>query len=310
MSLPAPVRLIVTKVPCWAPIGLADEQQLIDVRLRTSGNSIDVSSNHVIASLVPLTIAVGQDGITEGELGFFDRRTGRELGTLRVRRSPAGTIAGESLSLLEVHGGRHNCLPVGLRAWQRLLQARWRHDGGFRMSNTAVQHLMLFYLCPRPVTLVSVDDGVNNNLFPMDLIGKLRDRFTLALRNTSPSVATMRRSRRVALADVALDLLKTVYGLGKHHQLARIDWSSLPFESARSAEYGLRVPAGAQRIRECSIESVSEVGSHTFFVCRIVSDQMLGTQPRLHHTCGIHRVYRQKAGVLPWREFGDASSHP
>jgi flavin reductase (DIM6/NTAB) family NADH-FMN oxidoreductase RutF len=308
MRLPASVRLVVSAVPCWAPIGFAEEQQLIDVRLESSGKSIDVNSNHSIASLVPLTIAVGHEGVTAGALGFFDRRSGRELATLRLRRPRDANESGHGLSLLEVSGGTHHCLPAGLRAWQRLLQARWRHDPGFRMSNTAVQHLMLYYLCPRPVTLVSVDDGVNNNLFPMDLIGTLRDRFTLALRNTSPSVATLRGSRRAALADVPLELLKTVYGLGKHHRLARIDWSSLPFECTPSAQFGLRVPANAQRIRECSIESFSEVGSHTFFMCRIVSDHRLGSEPRLHHTCGIHRVYRQKSGALPWRELGDARS--
>jgi flavin reductase (DIM6/NTAB) family NADH-FMN oxidoreductase RutF len=310
MNLRALPRLIAAPIPCWAPIGIPEEQQLIDVRLRSSGNSVDVNSNHVIVSLVPLTIAVGHDGVTEGELGFFDRRTGRELATLHLRSAPSANGGDLGISFLEVDGGKHSCLPTGLRTWHRLRQARWRHDAGFRMSNTAVQQLTLFYICPRPVVLVSVDDGVSNNLFPMDLIGKLRDCFTLALRTTSPSVATMRGSRRVALADVALSLQKTVYGLGKHHKVAQIDWSGLPFDSVRSTEFGLRVPADAQRIRECSIESWREAGSHTFFVCRVVSDRTLGTEPRLHHTCGIHRVYRQRRGSLPWREFGDAPLLP
>lgn len=302
MNLRASLRLVANRVPSWAPIGLSDEPPLIDVWLRSAGHATCVNSNHVIAALVPLTIAVGLEGITEGELAFVDRRAGREIGTLRLRQSLAN-IPGESLSFLEVAGGRHSCLPAGLRAWQRLRQAHWRHDGGFRMSNAAVQQLMLFYLLPRPVVLVSVDDGVNNNLFPMDLIGNIRDWFTLALRSSSPSVVTMRNSRRVALANVALRLKDTAYELGKHHHLAQIDWDSLPFESTRSAEFGLRVPADAQRIRECSIESWREVGSHTFFVSRIVSDRVLGSEPRLHHTCGIHRVYRERAGALPWQEL-------
>jgi flavin reductase (DIM6/NTAB) family NADH-FMN oxidoreductase RutF len=303
MKLRALQKLLTVSVPCWAPVGLADEQQLIDVRLRSSGESIDVNSNHVIASLVPLTIAVGIGGIRRGELAFFDRSSGRELGTLRLQSAQDPETTGTGVSILEVHGGRHACLPRGIRAWQRLLQARWRHDPGFRMSNTAIQHLMLYYLCPRPVVLVSVDDGVNNNLFPMDLIGKLGDSFTLALRSTSPSIATMRGSRRVALANVALQQQHAVYALGKHHRLAQIDWSGLPFESARSTEFGLRVPADAQRVRECTIEAWHEIGSHTFFVCRVVSDRTLGAEPLMHHTCGIHRVYRTQTGSLPWHEL-------
>ena len=307
MSIRAWSRLLVKPIPQWAPIGLQQEQRLIDVSLRAAGDPLDIDANHVIVSLAPLTIAIGSAEISRGEIGFVDRLSGRELGTLRIRRAASAAHTPE-ISFLEVDGGRHSCLPVGLRSWQRLLQARWRHDGGFQMSNSAAQQLMLFYLRPRPVVLVSVDDGVNDNLFPMDLIGTLEDRFTLALRTTSPSVATMRASRRVVLSDIALRLQHTVYGLGRHHRLARIDWNSLPFAIVRSPEFGLRVPAEAQRLRECSIESWQEVGSHSFFVCRVVTDRTLGNEPRLHHTCGIHRVYRQRTGGLPWQELGGAAA--
>jgi flavin reductase (DIM6/NTAB) family NADH-FMN oxidoreductase RutF len=299
-------RLLVKPIPQWAPIGLPQEQRLVDVWLRGAGEPVDIEGNHVVVSLAPLTIAVGQARVDGGEIVFVDRRSGRELGRLRVRRA-AYESPDPEISFLEVDGGEHACLPFGLRAWQRLMQSR-RRDTRFHLSNADAQHLMLFYLRPRPVVLVSVDDGVNDNLFPMDLIGTLRDRLTLALRTTSPSVATLRASRRVALSDISLRLRDAVYRLGKHHQLARIDWSSLPFASVRSAEFGLRVPADAQRLRECTIESWTEVGTHSFFMCRIVSDRTLGDEPRLHHTSGIHRAFRQRAGSLPWQELADARS--
>lgn len=311
MSLRESVRLVTRRISCWAPIGLTDEQQLIDVRLHAAGSSIDVNSNNVIVSLVPLTIAIGHDGISAGRLEFVDRSTGRELGTLHLRRAASESTRvalAPGYSILEVCGGSHACLPPGLRTWHRIRQANWRRKPGFHMSNTAIQRLTLFYICPRPVVLVSVDDGVNDNLFPMDLIGRLGDRFTLALRSTSASIATMHASRRVALADVALRLQDTVYGLGKHHRLKQIDWDELPFATARSPEFGLRVPADAQRVRECTIESWREVGSHQFFMCRAVSDRTLGNEPRLHHTSGIHRTYRARRGSLPWYEARDLAA--
>lgn len=300
---PATLGCLATKpIPEWAPIGLREANGLVDVRLRTRDGEFDVDGNHVIASLVPLMVAVGRGGIRSGELVFSDHASGRVLGILELHR--ARECVGESAcSLLEVTGGRHWCLPLGLRRWQRLLQAKWRYAPGFRMSNSAIQHLMLFYLRPRPVVLVSVDDGMNHNLFPMDLIGPLRDGFTLALRNTSPSVATLRGSRRAALSDVALRRQPEVYQLGKHHKVARIDWSQLPFPAARSPQFGLPVPADAQRLREFCIEDWRELGSHTFFRCLQVSDQVLGDEPRLHHTCGLHRAWREQRGALPWMEF-------
>jgi flavin reductase (DIM6/NTAB) family NADH-FMN oxidoreductase RutF len=305
MNLTSTLSRYAGPIPCWAPIGLPEEQQLVDVMLDSWDGSIDVTSNHVVASLAPLIVAVGRADVFHGRLIFVDRATGLELARLSLQRMECAG-GGNDFSLLRVNGGRHRCLPAGLRTWHRLLQARWRHPPGFRMSNSAVHHLTLFYICPRPVVLVSVDDGTNNNLFPMDLIGRLRDRHMLALRNTSPSVATMRASRHVALADVELGLVKTVYELGKHHKLARIEWDQLPFESVRTPEFGLRVPARAQRIREFSIERWWEVGSHTLFECLLRSDRTVGSLPRLHHTSGIHRAFRQYRGALPWHENGGA----
>jgi hypothetical protein len=302
------VHLAIAPLPEWAPVGLLDGRELVNVRLRAHGRTLDVDRNHVIASLVPLTVAIGHDGIESGELDFVDRDSGRELGSLCLQRGRADIVGDGSCSFLEVTGGRHWCLPPGLRRWQRLLQAKWHHAPGFRMSNTAVQQLMLFYLRPRPVVLISVDDGVSSNLFPMDLIGPLRESFTLALRNTSPSVATMRSSRRVALSDVALRLQPSVYRLGKHHRIACIDWAQLPFPAARSPRFGLTVPADAQRLREFAIEDWRELGSHTFFRCRQVSDQKLGDEPLLHHTCGLHRAWRQRRGPLPWLEYAGAGA--
>ena len=74
------------------------------------------------------------------------------------------------------------------------------------MPPEAVDHLQVLYISPRPVVLVSVDDGVNANMFPMDLVGPIHGGgFTLALRNTSPSVQTLRTARRAALAHVSYE---------------------------------------------------------------------------------------------------------
>src|SRR4029078_3308462 len=96
------------------------------------------------------------------------------------------------------------------------------------------------------VVLVSVDDGTRGNLFPMDLIGPVSpDRFTLALRNTSPSVEVMKVTRRVALSDMPSALTPVIYKLGEHHKKQSIDWGSLPFQTARSRMLHLPSPAHA-----------------------------------------------------------------
>ena len=40
-----------------------------------------------------------------------------------------------------------------------------------------------------------------------------------------------------------------------------------------------------------------EVGSHTLFLGRIVSDENLAEGAQLHHTAGFHQAYRRRQGM-------------
>ena len=174
----------------------------------------------------------------------------------------------------------------------------------FFMPPEAVQQQMIFYICPRPVVLVSVDDGSHSNLFPMDLIGPVSsDRFTLALRSTSPSIPTMKSARRVALSDVPARDYATAYKLGVHHKNALLDWEHLPFEIRRSRDFSLPYPAIALRVREIEILDFDTVGSHTFFITRIASEHSAGNAPQFFHTSGIYQHFRSSNG----RPFPPAS---
>lgn len=170
------------------------------------------------------------------------------------------------------------------------------------MGPRAVEQMMVFYLRPRPVFFVTVDDGQHGNLFPMDLLGPLRsERFTLALRNTSPSVETIKRARRLALSDVPSNACKIAYKLGEHHKRRNIDWADLPFGLSLSREFSLPFPDIALRVREIDILDFQVVGSHTLFVGSVRSDQSLKTGSQLFHTSGIHQHWRARHG-RPFQE--------
>jgi flavin reductase (DIM6/NTAB) family NADH-FMN oxidoreductase RutF len=167
----------------------------------------------------------------------------------------------------------------------------------FSMTPEAVQQQMIFYICPRPVVLVSVDDGSHSNLFPMDLIGPISaDRFTLALRSTSQSIPTMKSARRVALSDVAARDSTLAYRLGAHHKNVRVAWDQLPFKIRPSSRFSLPCPETALRVREIEILDIDTIGSHTFFVTQVASEQSAGADPRFFHTSGIYQHFRTRNG--------------
>jgi flavin reductase (DIM6/NTAB) family NADH-FMN oxidoreductase RutF len=308
LPLPESLKRQLRPLPQWSAIALRDPQDTIAVAWRSGHQRVDVTHRNVVAALRPLTIAIGSNPVeingsasAASGLDFVDRLTGAILGSLELGTARPVEAPGVVLNLFEVTGGEDQCLGWIRRTIDtRLRQLRGRRTSdpyNFTLAPDALQRLLVFYICPRPVVLVSVDDGQHSNIFPMDLIGPVGSHlFTLALRTTSQSVATMSSARRMAISSLPGSQRETAYRLGAHHGQTKVDWSALPFGVVRSARFGLPVPHIAPRIRELEAVHVETIGSHTFFVTRVVSDTGPTDGPLLHHTGGWHQHLRTTRG--------------
>jgi flavin reductase (DIM6/NTAB) family NADH-FMN oxidoreductase RutF len=296
-------------LPQWSPVALQQPQQAVQVRMSSASGELDVTRYVVVAALNPLTLAIaGNDRTCSAledhsgpQLHFVDLESGRTVGQLHLKHLRNWDTSGITLGLFEVRNGTQCCVRWPYRSWNRWLQNRAMRKstdpGNFSMPPEAVQQLMIFYICPRPVVLVSVDDGSHSNVFPMDLIGPVSaDRFTLALRSTSQSVETMKTARRVVLADIPGSARSIAYKLGAHHKKVKVDWDKLPFSIRRSLNFALPYPDIALRVREVEILDFDTIGSHTFFVTRIASELEIAEAPRFFHTSGIYQHYRTRTG--------------
>ena len=302
------IRPFIRALPQWSTVAVAPGQQMVIATLYWDGESVDVTQDHTVASLVPLMIATSLDAGQRPVLEYRDSATGKLLGTLRLTRSASVATETTSLTLYYVTGGEHRCLGWPLRAWNAQLQNRLmlknRPPQHFSPEPDAVQQLMIAYLCPRPVVLVSVSAPGHQNIFPMDLIGPLERSglFSLALRSTSSSVPVMREARRVALSNIPATMKAVVYKLAEQHKHPLEAWNALSFPVQPSREFGIPAVAAALRIQELDIVHSQEVGSHTLFLGRIVSDENLAQGAQLHHTAGFHQAYRQRKG-MPFAEI-------
>jgi flavin reductase (DIM6/NTAB) family NADH-FMN oxidoreductase RutF len=307
MTIPLPTTLKrrMRPLPEWPPVALRAPQNVVQVRLSTARSEFEITRAAVVAALRPLTLAVGLDAQLisaieehpQPEMHFVDLESRRTVGMLQLQHVRNWNTSGLEIGLFEVRHGTQRCLRWPYRPWNRWLQnrrMRKRIDpNNFHMAPEAVQQQMIFYICPRPVVLVSVDDGSHSNLFPMDLIGPVSaQRFTLALRSTSPSIPTMKSARRVALSDVPARDYATAYKLGIHHKNVQVEWEHLPFEIKRSREFSLPYPAIALRVREIEILDFETIGSHTFFVTRIASEHSAEDDAQFFHTSGIYQHFR------------------
>ena len=299
------LALKLLKYPRYGPTGLHDPQQAVQVWLHGPREPKEVTRNNVVAALRPFTIGVmlGRNDAAPHS-GHSFRLTlharnepGRRLGAIDLRMARTIDLPEHRFCLFEVEGSENLCAPAASLALYYLLEKRrarrrLRKDPyNFQMTPGDLRGMHVFYMCPRPVVLVSVEHEGSSNLFPMDLIGPTDSPwYSMALRSTSPAVRLMQKSRRMALAGIPFTYQGIAYELAKHHRLANIDWAALPFATVRSPLFDLRVPEAALRIREVRVREFHEVGSHTLFVTSVERESIPDgpKEPQLFHVFGSH----------------------
>jgi flavin reductase (DIM6/NTAB) family NADH-FMN oxidoreductase RutF len=299
--------------PIALPVG---EDPPVRVTLLAGKERVDVTSTITPLSLTPLHLGVHRDGPAalpldagaRGRLEIHDTASGALLGSLRVRAGEV--LASGRAHVLPLRPGAPaiHCIAAPERAWRYLLA--WRQvrssrgrPGHFEMSFADLLALNVFYVLPRPVYLVSVVHGQAGNIFPMDLVRPVgRDGFLLALRRSSPSVAMMVGSRRVAVSGVPAAEKAAAYDLGSRHREPSAGWDALPFGLEASALFSIPTPAFSLRTRELEIAGAMPVGSHMFFEARVVSDSPRGDAPQLAHVSDMYARWRERQG----RPFVDA----
>jgi flavin reductase (DIM6/NTAB) family NADH-FMN oxidoreductase RutF len=292
--------------PQQCPIGLRDPQANIAVLLHGMGTVHDVSCNHLMACGAPLTIGIGLDEAckqflaqnTPVTLKFREREADQPLlGEIVLHRASLVPVGDQQLALFQVQGYRNYCLPRA-RLWARYLRyARQRArlpESDVAIPVREIHAMIVFYICPRPVALVSVVRGAISNIFPMNLMGTIgNEHFCFALNHATPVAELVERAGEIALSSVPIEQSPLAIRFGKHHRMEGIDLSRLPFLTKRSTALGLPVPEFALRVREMKIESARTLGSHRMFVARTVRDEhwQNGLEFFIEH--GIYRLWRQ-----------------
>jgi flavin reductase (DIM6/NTAB) family NADH-FMN oxidoreductase RutF len=294
-----------TLIPQAFTIGLVDPQTEITVWLHGMGKPIDVTNRHSMACADPFAVCVAFDEDKTPTTAQLERlslkfceRDGRMrmLGQIDLEGKSAVVTpaAGSHLVLFRAKHSANYCLPK-IRIWAHYLLHRyslWKKfdSEGKKMSFLERRAVMVMFIRPHPVVLVSLENEFGGNIFPMNIMGNLDNGyFAFALKNSRLAARLVERSKRVALSDVPVAQTPLAYRLGVNHGKASADWDQLPFTTRLSDKFALRVPGFAQRVREVEIQSAQYLGSHTFFVARIVNEQKSLATAGL---CIIHGFYQ------------------
>jgi flavin reductase (DIM6/NTAB) family NADH-FMN oxidoreductase RutF len=292
-----------TLLPQEFTIGLEEPQTEIAVWLHGMGAPRDVTYRHAPACSAPFVICVAFDEtpgrkVLEGLSLQFRERGGAErvLGEIGLKRSSASS-AGPGLLLFEARSSRNFCLPKRYLCAHYLLDAykHWRSTSEIKMSFLERRAAIATFIRPHPVALLSLAGDDGGNIFPMNLMGELGNGcFGFALRETRQSSRLVESAGRIAVSSVPVSQAALAYQLAGNHTKRSIDWDQIPFAAKMSARFGIPVPVFALRVRELEIEKVHKIGSHRFFVGRIVCDESYATSRGLNVIHGFYQAWRLK----------------
>jgi len=294
-------------------LGLRDPQLDIKVWLVGAETRRDVTGRNVLAATRPLTIGIGLEddrGLTamlrnQFVLEFRCTNAGKTLlGKMSLVFTDSIWLEeGGHLCLFRTHHPVNYCQPRSL-VWKRYLHfsyLQWRNQRGpnpakIRMVASELHALFVFYICPRPVVLVSVVDGEESNVFPMDLLGPIGDKhLSLALHVTSKALPLIERSGRVVLSSVPVEKIPLAYQLGQNHNKASVSWSSVPFSLNFSSDFHMPIPEFALRVRELQVLHMRSMGSHALIICRVVSDSLIRNRLQFFQAHGFYEEWRKQA---------------
>src|SRR5580698_9721386 len=157
--------------------------------------------------------------------------------------------------------------------------------------------MIVFYLCPRPITLVSVSDGQRNNMFTMNLMGSVGNGyFAFALNSSRAAAPLIEQAKTAVLSSIPFQQARLASKLGSNHRKHFITWDQLPFATTTSESVGLPVPDFSLRIRKMQVEAVHRLGSHTLFVAKTLVDEQIADDLQFFVVHGIYMARRQNMG--------------
>jgi hypothetical protein len=288
-------------LPGWVCVGHPDPQSQLHVFLETASGAVDVTRNHAIVALRPLTVAVGVEDPnlpawkSANPRFTIQEQDGAVLGRINLQPGQLLPVDSAHLCLFRTRTGHNFCAPV-LRRESTYLHERWKMSRDKQpkdpqMTPSDLFNMWILHDVPRPVHLVSYGGMTQGNMFPMDLLGALSTgTFVLGMHSGSPAIPLWRSSCRIAVSAAPLRYKPTVYAMGKNHRRLFLDLSELPIPCGPSASYGIPVPDEALSIRELTVGESWDLGSHRLFAARTTSMEKRAEEPQM---CHVHRFYQQ-----------------
>ena len=282
-------------------------QEEIEVWLHGFGPPRNVTRRHGPASTIPFTFWIAFDAheipvdrqSARMSLRFYSTGNRRRLlGKLGLRRTHTIRAGKSAILVFEPSSAANYCRPrlrLFLHFWLQMWKQR---HSKIRLSRLEHRAMSALFICPRPISIVSVAEPGRASMFPLNVMSDVDEEyFAFALTASKIPAQFLSSARRFALSVTPMDRAPVAFALAANHNVPSISFADLPFPTRPSPKLGLPVPVFSPRVREMEIESIHMVGTHALFVARTLSDERMANGPELAVVHGLYQAWRIHQGL-------------
>lgn len=283
--------------------------------------SFDVTSQHLFLGYKPLVLAlISKDEAAdqyfranEITLDFYQSGSHPDfihnrnpdhnrVARLRLKRIMPGISVDKNVSFYVGERGSHSFLK-GFHQWVNHQRQKLRKDisGNVALEGNLYDQVRISYSIPRMISLITLGEGDQMNMFPTDLHGAASNAtYISSLRIGGKANDQVENFKTVAISNINVQAFEFVYSMGKNHMRDLQPRETFSLSDVGSHLHGLPLPKPVLSYRELALRNSFDVGIHRIHLYNILHRENVSAGYTLSH---IHQYYAQ------WRSDHGIRTH-
>lgn len=224
---------------------------------------------------------------------------GKKKGVLHIEQQDTFHIGEKQVYFYKITAARSQAPYLYAILMNHLVYAAKRKLRYHPKEGKRLHDLFVYYIKPRPVFLLSVQDAGRFDMFPVDLTGHIFENYyTLAIKSANPAIHLIKKAGGFCLSAVPLDKAELIY---KHHEQrkkGKITIDNLAFPVANSRVLKVPIPDFAITVREFQMEYSVEKGQYTLLVIKCINEYAMANNIPLAHAPWYTIARKQKLSFV------------
>jgi len=222
----------------------------------------------------------------------------KSIAILELEKIKTVDASEDKLFILRGIKGQHHFLNSFHRMMNSLRgQLKKKPAGNIGLEGNLYEQVRIAYSVPRNISLVTTGGGIQCNIFPTDLHGRINEKFYVdSLRIGGKACLQVEENSKMLISEMPVEKHAEVYKLGKNHTKDYQPVSNFR-TNGNSVLWGLPIPESAIAYHELEVMSHFDEGIHRVFLLAIRNSQLLATAPSLSHIHSYAASWRKKKGI-------------